>query len=202
MKRGCCSDGQICGSQFCTFVYTITSVATNTDSQVSTTLTATARALQVSPSITSTSTIAVTASVVTTAKLTTVTVAAVGAGLDSAEIGGISGGVVAFVLILAVAGFVLFRHLSRISRVLEKFEHKGEQTGTDKKGNNTFRPLDVASVGASPEGREFEELSPQERPSQLDDWGRNGTLRTELAGSCGAHGVSELQGNDVWRHER
>lgn len=118
-------------------------------------------------------------------------------GLSTAAIGGISGGVVAFVLILIVTGFLLFRHLSRISQVLDKLTHHGEQAdnnkadGTEGKGT----AADVAGEVIQRQGLQLDELSPQDRPRQLEDWGRYGTVRPELVGGYETHGVSELDGD-------
>lgn len=43
------------------------------------------------------------------------------------------------------------------------------------------------------------EMSPQEGPQLLEEWGRHGSRGTELPGSDTAHGVSELDSSTVTR---
>lgn len=123
------------------------------------------------------------------------------AGLSSAEIGGISGGVVAFVLILAIAGFLLFRHLSRISRVLDKMNRHGQQADTGVTATRESKEVSpVIQTVQENQRPQLDELSPQDRPRQLEDWGRHGTVRPELVGGYETHGVSELDGSSRIEH--
>lgn len=106
-----------------TYPVTYTSILT-------TVLTLASMYAQFSPSITRTSVLG--GSPAVTASKYTSTVLVASAGLSPATIGGISGGVVAFVLILAGAGFFLFRYVSRISRSWDgRLGHNRNQESDD-----------------------------------------------------------------------
>lgn len=186
---GCCSDGEPCGSDVCNHYYmsTSTTVLLATDSlasaSISTTVLTLARTIgQFSPSITRTSVLE--GSTTVTASRYTSTVLVASAGLSPATIGGISGGVVVFVLILAGTGFILFRYVSRISRSLDGLlGHNRKQEdgdGGSNKENEASGTTGRGDQGAGPE--HLGELSP---PGQATPAGRLGQTRYPPAGARG-----------------
>lgn len=123
---------------------------------------------------------------------------------------GLTGGEVgAIVIILVVLGLLLLaavwwarRHRERVSRFMNKFRRTHEPKNKEVEGGTggtKTTGLDSGSVGAGHAGHAVAELSPQERPQLLEEWGRHGSRGHELPGSHGAHVVSELDGNPVAR---
>lgn len=123
--------------------------------------------------------------------------------LTGGQIGGISAGAVVGFLLLVALGWLLVRNLIRISRFMDKFNNhapRAEQPmfqggGEDKKDAD----LEILDDGNGANGQLPSELSPQERPQLLDEWGRHGSRGNELSGSQDAHGISELDGTSVVR---
>lgn len=115
---------------------------------------------------------------------------------------GLTGGQIGGIVVGAVAGFLLLLtavwHRKRISRFMKR--SNGSRKPTNKEGDGSTgdteaTELDGGNVGA---GR-VAELSPQERPHMLEEWGRHGGRGHELPGSYEAHGTSELDGASVSR---
>lgn len=78
----------------------------------------------------------------------------------------------------------------------KRLEHStAKEEGDDKKDTD----LKILNDGNQVDGQLPSELSPQERPQLLDEWGRHGSRGNELSGSQEAHGVSELDGTSVTR---
>lgn len=104
-------------------------------------------------------------------------------------------------ILLLVAVWWVIRHQERVSRFINKFrrtrEPKNKEVDGGMGGGTMTTELDSGNVGA---GHAVVELSPQERPQQLEEWGRHGSRGHELTGSYGAHGASELDGNPVVRN--
>ncbi|KAI7773790.1 hypothetical protein LA080_009867 [Diaporthe eres] len=122
-----------------------------------------------------------------------------GSGLVGGQIGGISAGAVVGFLLLVAFGWLIVRHLNRISRFMDKFDNSRKSTTIEEDGNTRgveVTRLDTGNVGA---GQPLTELSPQERPQLLDEWGRHGSRGPELTGSYEAHGISELDDASVAR---
>lgn len=128
--------------------------------------------------------------------------ASAGATLTAGQIGGISAGAVVGFLLLAALGWLLVRHMIRISRFMEKFDHhpqdRPEQPATmggeDGTKDSELKILNDGNTGGE---QPVAELSPQERPQLLEEWGRHGSRGNELTGSQEAHGISELDGTSV-----
>lgn len=57
--------------------------------------------------------------------------------------------------------------------------------------------LKILNDGNNGREQSVAELSPQERPQLLEEWGRHGSRGNELVGSQEAHGISELDGTSV-----
>lgn len=127
-----------------------------------------------------------------------------GGSLTAGQIGGISAGAVVGFLLLAALGWLLVRHLIRISRFMDKFnDHprdQPEQPATNGGENGTKdSELKILNDGNTGAEQPLAELSPQERPQLLEEWGRHGSRGNELTGSQEAHGISELDGTGVPR---
>ena len=123
------------------------------------------------------------------------------AGLTGGQIGGISAGAaVGFPLLVAV-GWLIMRHLVRISRFMDKFDNARDtpEKPASKEGRSQTRDTELSVLNSSNIGAEqtMTELSPQERPQLLEEWGRHGSRGNELPGSYTAHGVSELDSSTV-----
>lgn len=73
--------------------------------------------------------------------------------------------------------------------------NKGEEGTKDSE----LKILNNDNEAAGGNEQPLAELSPQERPQLLDEWGRHGSRGTELSGGQEAHGVSELEGTSVSR---
>lgn len=124
--------------------------------------------------------------------------------LTAGQIGGISAGAVVGFLLLVALGWLLVRHLIRISQFMDKFnKHARErpEESTAQGGGDDKKDADmkILADGNGGNGQLPSELSPQERPQLLDEWGRHGSRGNELSGSQEAHGVSELDGTSVVR---
>lgn len=126
-----------------------------------------------------------------------------GERLTAGQIGGISAGAVVGFLVLVALGWLLVRHLIRISRFMDKFnshtrerlEQPAAQVRGEDKKDDDFKILNDGHGGNK---QLPPELSPQERPQLLDEWGRHGSRGSELGGQE-AHHVSELDGTSVTR---
>lgn len=79
--------------------------------------------------------------------------------------------------------------------MLDGLDQNREQNhdGAGVNGDDKEAPVDNEAAGEDQKAH-LGKLSPQDRPHQLEDLGRHGTLRPELVGSHEAHGVSELDG--------
>lgn len=142
----------------------------------------------------------------TAARVETTTVFSTGGssgGLTGGQIGGISAGVVVGFLLLVTLGWLIVRHLIRISQFMDKFDNTGDNSHKPviKKGESHTRNIELTALDSSNVGAEqtLTELSPQERPQLLEEWGRDGSRGHELTGSYAAHGVSELDSSTVAR---
>lgn len=194
-----------CGPGVCTLAESFTttiSLSEQTGSVVSTVNTA-QTLNQISPSITSTLS-AVVSGTETGSRISTIVVSTGGGGLSGGQIGGISVGAVVGFLLLVAAGWLIVRHLVRISRFMDKFDSSHSSKPATKEGGDTMTgaaetTVDSGSVGA---GQVLTELSPQERPQLLEEWGRHGSRGPELTGSYEAHGISELDSASVDRAQR
>ena len=88
---------------------------------------------------------------------------------------------------------------------MDKFNNhphdRTEQPTAIKGGEDGTKDAELKQVddGNGGNGQPLPELSPQERPQLLDEWGRHGSRGTELTGSQEAHGISELDGTSVQR---
>lgn len=129
-----------------------------------------------------------------------------GDSLTAGQIGGISAGAVVGFLLLVALGWLLVRHLIRISRFMDKFNShphdKPEQPVTKEEDGTKDSGLKLQNDGNNAIGRNGQplaELSPQERPQLLDEWGRHGSRGNELSGDQEARGISELDGTSVSR---
>lgn len=129
-----------------------------------------------------------------------------GDSLTAGQIGGISAGAVVGFLLLVALGYLLVRHLIRISRFMDKFNshpHDPPEKPVDKGEEGTkdseLKILNDGNNATGDNGQTLAELSPQERPQLLDEWGRHGSRGNELPGDQEAHGISELDGTGVSR---
>lgn len=130
-----------------------------------------------------------------------------GDSLTAGQIGGISAGVVVGFLLLVAMGWLLVRHLIRISRFMDKFnKNQREQIekppvpkGEDGTKDSELKILNDGNDRTGGNGQTPAELSPQERPQLLEEWGRHGSRGNELSGGQEAHGISELDGTGVSR---
>lgn len=126
-----------------------------------------------------------------------------GESLTAGQIGGISAGAVVGFLVLVALGWLLVRHLIRISRFMDKFnnhtrdrlEQPPAQGRAEDKKDDDLKILNESNGGNK---QLPPELSPQERPQLLDEWGRHGSRGNELGGQE-AHQISELDGTSVTR---
>ncbi|KAG6362727.1 hypothetical protein INS49_007820 [Diaporthe citri] len=124
--------------------------------------------------------------------------------LTAGQIGGISAGAVVGFLLLVGLGWLLTRHLIRISRFMDKFNNhprdKPDQpAATGGEEGTKDSELKILTDGNTGHEQPLAELSPQERPQLLEEWGRHGSRGNELTGSQEAHGISELDGTSVSR---
>lgn len=205
---GCCSGGGMCGPGDCTWYSPVTTATFSSTSGAQTgvvvsTITSAVVSYQISPTLTSTFSAVVTGTE-TASRLTTTVFAAGGSGLSGGQIGGISAGAAVGFLLLVAAGWLIVRHLVRISRFMDKFDSSHNSKPATKEGGDTMTgaaetTLDSGGVGA---GQFLTELSPQERPQLLEEWGRHGSRGPELTGSYEAHGISELDSASVDRAQR
>jgi hypothetical protein len=113
------------------------------------------------------------------------------------------GAVVGF-LLLAALGWLLVRHLMRISRMLDKFNKNQAREEVENPAAQSGGPGEDmkdtdSKVLNDGNGQFVPELSPQERPQLLDEWGRHGSRGNELSGGEEAHGISELDATSVVR---
>lgn len=125
--------------------------------------------------------------------------------LTAGQIGGISAGAVVGFLLLVGLGWLLVRHLIRISRFMDKFNSDARdrpEQPAPKGGEEGTKDTELKIPINDNTGRErpLAELSPQERPQLLEEWGRHGSRGNELTGSQEAHGISELDGTNVPRY--
>lgn len=85
---------------------------------------------------------------------------------------------------------------------MDKFEDgrgasdKSAMKGVSRTGDTEPPGLNNSNVGTE---QLVTEMSPQDRPRLLEEWGRHGSRGTELPGSDTAHGVSELDSSTVTR---
>lgn len=231
---GCCLGGQVCGSGVCTAYMPLTTTISGTTVS---TITSESVSSQISPNLTSISStvIAGTETVTQLSRTMVATDASAGSAagsqagatstgssqtasqtaasssggsLTAGQIGGISAGVVVGFLLLVALGWLLVRHLIRISRFMDKFNShtrdQPEQTATKgedgtKEPSPELKILDNDNNGTTGNGQSLPELSPQERPQLLEEWGRHGSRGNELPGGQEAHGISELDGTGVPR---
>lgn len=63
----------------------------------------------------------------------------------------------------------------------------------------TDSELNILNEDRGGNAQPLTELSPQERPQFLDEWGRHGSRGNELSSGQDAHGISELDGTSVNR---
>lgn len=164
----------------------------------STTTTSSYLMSQLRPSLVSTLSVVVTGTE-TGSWVPTTVVSTGGSGQVGGQIGGISAGAVVGFLLLVAFGWLIVRHLVRISRFMDKFDNSHKSTTKEEDGNTRgveVTRLDTGNVGA---GQPLTELSPQERPQLLDEWGRHGSRGPELTGSYEPHGISELDDASVAR---
>lgn len=98
------------------------------------------------------------------------------------------------------------RHMIRISRFMDKFNsHPHDQPekpipkGEEGTKDSELKILNDGNNATSDNGQTLAELSPQERPQLLDEWGRHGSRGNELSGDQEARGISELDGTGVSR---
>ncbi|KAI1344363.1 hypothetical protein F5Y15DRAFT_366419 [Xylariaceae sp. FL0016] len=107
------------------------------------------------------------------------------APLSTSDIGGIVGGVVGFLLVLGVAAWFLYRHLSHVLRVVkETAEHSiGRKHGPNETISGEAPTTEVIHGNID---------SPAEVWDPHSE-GRHGRRTGELAGSYDAHGVSEVE---------
>lgn len=89
---------------------------------------------------------------------------------------------------------------------MDKFNsHPGDQPeqpmtqGEDGKKDLELKILNDCNDATGDNGQTLAELSPQERPQLLDEWGRHGSRGNELSGDQEARGISELDGTSVSR---
>lgn len=205
---GCCSVNGICGLGDCTRYSPLTTATFSSTSGAQTgvvvsTITSALVSSQISPSLTSTLSIVVSGTE-TASRFTTTVFAAGGSGLSGGQIGGISAGAVVGLLLLVSAGWLIVRHLVRISRFMDKFDSSHNSKPTTKEGGDTTTGAAETTLdsGNTVSGQALTELSPQERPQLLDEWSRHGSRGPELTGSYEAHGVSELDSASVDRAQR
>lgn len=196
LSGGCCSGGATCGPGDCTWFspLTTTTLSPSSGGQIGTavsTITSAHVSSQISPS--RTSVLSVVVSGTETAARVTETVFATG-GLTPGQIGGISAGAVVGFLLLVAVGWLIVRHLVRISRFMDKFDISRQETVKERDGSGDTRGAEVTVLdsGNVVARQDVTELSPQQRPQMLEEWGRHGSRGPELAGSYGAHGISEL----------
>jgi hypothetical protein len=116
-----------------------------------------------------------------------------------------AGAAVGFPLLVAV-GWLIMRHLVRISRFMDKFDNARDtpEKPASKEGRSQTRDTELSVLNSSNIGADqtMTELSPQERPQLLEEWGRHGSRGNELPGSYTAHGVSELDSSNVAKNLR
>lgn len=130
-----------------------------------------------------------------------------GGSLTAGQIGGISAGAVVGFLILVALGWLLVRHLIRISRFMDKFNHhpgeRAEQPAMKDAREEGTKDSELKILNEDNGGdnaQPLAELSPQERPQLLDDeWGRYESRGNELPSGQDARGISELDGSGVNR---
>lgn len=205
---GCCSGGGVCGPGDCTRYSPLTTATFSSTSGAQTgvvvsTITSAFVSDQISPSLTSTFSVVVSGTE-TASRYTTTVFAAGGGGLSGGQIGGISAGAVVGFLLLVAAGWLIVRHLVKISRFMDKFDSSHNLKPTTKEGGDTPIGTEGTTLdsGNTVSGQVLTELSPQERPQLLEEWGRHGSRGPELTGSYEAHGVSELDSASVDRAQR
>ncbi|KAL2284840.1 hypothetical protein FJTKL_08666 [Diaporthe vaccinii] len=225
---GCCLSGQICGSGVCTAQMPLTTTITGTGVS---TVTSEVVSNQISPNLTSIVSTTIAATVPQLSRNLSFTDASgdssadgqagatsagssptgsqtgassAGDALTAGQIGGISAGAVVGFLLLAALGWLLVRHMIRISRFMDKFDNhpqdRPEQPATEGEEDGTKESeLNILNDGNTGGEQPVAELSPQERPQLLEEWGRHGSRGNELTGSQEAHGISELDGTGVHR---
>lgn len=206
---GCCLRGGICGPGVCTFYSPVMTTITSASSGGQTgsviwTLGETLISSQTDPTITSFLSTEVSGTGTVSQIFTTTIVAGGGSGsLTGGQIGGISAGVVVGFLLLVAGGWLIMRHLVRISRFMHRFDNAQgtPDKPTTKEGEPQVRDTEPSTLDDNNIGAEqmMAELSPQERPQLLEEWGRHGSRGNELPGSHIAHGVSELDSSTVER---
>lgn len=197
---GCCSGSGICGPGDCTRFSPVTTATfpsvsggeTGTGVSI---ITSAYVSSQISPS--RTSVISTVVSGTETASRVTQTVFAT--GLTAGQIGGFSAGAVVGFLLLVAVGLLIVRHLVRISRFMDEFHSSRKSLIHKGDGGGDTRGAEMTAVdsGNAVSGQVLTELSPQERPQLLEEWGRHGSRGPELNGSHEAHGISEFDSTSV-----
>lgn len=177
---------------------TLTSISGTGTGTIVSTITSESVSRQISPSLTSTRSVVISGTE-TAARVTTTVFAASGGGLTGGQIGGIVAGVVVGFLLLVAGGWLIMRHLVRISRFMDRFDTSRKSDTKEGLGDDRGAVVTEVDGGNVRTGHELTELSPQERPQMLEEWGRHGSRGPELSGSYEAHGVSELDSGSVMR---
>lgn len=205
---GCCLGGGICGPGVCSLYSSFTATVTSASSGEQTglvlsTITSTSVSSQIDPTLTSVFSVVVPGTE-TASRVTTTVFATGGAtgGLTAGQIGGISAGAVVGFLLLVALGWLIVRHLIRISRFMDNFNKNRELPEKPIiKEDSHGRAVELTEIDSSNggNGEMVTELSPQERPQLLEEWGRHGSRGNELTGSYEAHGLSELDSASVVR---